>query len=222
MMRNPFRIPSKVIQDEFIPQINTITDMFKDHILPSIDNDKLNSEAEEIAEKMYQAYMSLPGTGNEDPANFASMALDEGISYFSLRFSIRQGVLNLFAVALYHTFEQQFQLGKMDDELKLRKITRDDFPSWRVIKDELRLVANTVKHAEGPSAKQLFRKRPDLFKNPMFINPHILFNQMSWPPIFQPLVGEGLYIKLSDIEYFHKHLICFWSQLAAQLETSKE
>lgn len=221
-MRNPFRIPSKVIQDEFIPQINAITDMLKDHILPSIDNDKLETEAEEIAEKVYQAYMSSPGTGNEDPADFADMALDEGISHFGLKYSIRQGVLNLFSVALYHTFEQQFQLGKIDNELKLRKISRDDFAAWRVINNELRLVANTVKHAEGRSAKQLSEIRPDLFRDPMLKNPHLLFNQISWPPIFQPLVGEGLYIKLSDIEYFHEHLICFWSELAEQLANGKK
>jgi hypothetical protein len=42
-----------------------------------------------------------------------------------------------------------------------------DGDDWARI-DELRLVANSVKHAEGPSAQQLRELRADLFQNPAF------------------------------------------------------
>ena len=49
------------------------------------------------------------------------------------------------------------------------------FPSWPVI-EELRLVANTAKHAEGQSADQLRRIRPEIFHSP------IIRNDPNWPP----------------------------------------
>jgi hypothetical protein len=39
--------------------------------------------------------------------------------------------------------------------------------AWAKI-DELRSVANSVKHAEGGSARQLRQVRPDLFQSPAF------------------------------------------------------
>ena len=49
----------------------------------------------------------MPGTGDEDPADFADKALCAGISHLELMHGIRQEMLNLIAVALFHAFEQQ-------------------------------------------------------------------------------------------------------------------
>ncbi len=51
--------------------------------------------------------MSAPATGDEDPADFAEAAEQAGVSHYLLLDGIRQGMLNLFAAALYHSFEQQ-------------------------------------------------------------------------------------------------------------------
>jgi hypothetical protein len=54
--------------------------------------------------------MSAPATGDEDPSVFAEAARDMGVEHYLLLSGIRQGIVNLFATALYHLFEQQLML----------------------------------------------------------------------------------------------------------------
>ena len=46
-------------------------------------------------------------------------------------------------------------------------ISIEEFRSWNDL-EELRLVCNAVKHAEGGSAKALEKIRPDLFSNDFY------------------------------------------------------
>jgi hypothetical protein len=125
-------------------------------------------EAETVAEKAWDALMSAPGTGDEDPGDFAEAAQDAGISHYMLLKGVRRGMVNLFAAALYHTFEQQiimflrrevlhpreendqrlFKMSEFQKRMNILGIDITTFPAWAKV-DELRLVANTVKHAEG-------------------------------------------------------------------------
>jgi hypothetical protein len=89
----------------------------------------------------------------------------------------------LFAVAIYHAFEQNFiyffyrwamhvlnksttnrpQLYDVVNEMnEAWSINLKDFSSWDAI-DELRLIANCVKHGEGDACKRLRATRPDWF-----------------------------------------------------------
>lgn len=97
--------------------------------------------------------------------------------------SLRQTMLNLLATGLFHLAEQQLAvLGQdagfenrqpksttLEDVVKWYKSTlRLDLRSlseWPLI-DELRLVANTAKHAEGKSSDDLRILRPELFCDP--------------------------------------------------------
>ena len=88
------------------------------------------------------------------------------------------------------------------------------FACWSKI-DELRLVANTVKHAEGSSSQKLRNIRPDLFKNPYLSG--FLGLPVPNPQIFQPLFGDDLYVSLQDVKGYRDQLIQFWEKFADAL-----
>jgi hypothetical protein len=77
--------------------------------------------------------------------------------------------------------------------LDLRKL-----PAWSTI-DELRLVANATKHAEGRSAEQLREKRPELFRYPPMGE---MFLGNAPRPITQPLAGEDFYVTPEIMEEY--------------------
>jgi len=165
----------------------------------------------------------------------AFLNVSSGSTPYLLLDGIRQGMLNLFAAALYHAFEQQIMLFHRREVLKpaeendhalltlsefQSRLARSGvdiktFSSWAKI-EELRLVANAVKHAEGNSAKRLHTLRPDMFQNP-----HL--DQLGLPKtrnsrIFQPLVGEDLYVSLTDIHDYCETLTTFWQELSDAMQ----
>ncbi len=191
----------------------------------------IEEEARAISEETWEAFMSAPGTGDEDPSDFAEAAEEAGISHYMLIDGIRQGMINLFAAALYHIFEQQvmlflrkqvldlhdennpklFQISEFQKRLKALAIDIKMFSSWARV-DELRLVSNTVKHAEGKSAKELHQLRPDLFEHPKTIGLGLSFGKIV-PRVFLPLVGEDLYVAITDVQQYRDALIDFWKEL---------
>ncbi|MFZ0931512.1 MAG: hypothetical protein WAN11_23110, partial [Syntrophobacteraceae bacterium] len=91
------------------------------------------------------------------------------------------------------------------------------FPTWPSL-EELRLVANTIKHAEGGSAEALRGRRPDLF-----IHPAAREGEDSTATPFQsrvrkPLFGEDLYLTTDDFSRYVEGVITFWSELADAME----
>jgi hypothetical protein len=223
---------SNVFQSEFIPRLEAIPDVLERLILPGFED--IENESNEVSRDTWERFMSAPGTGNEDPANFAELAEQAGVSHYLLMDGIRQGMLNLFTVALYHAFEQQIMVFHRKEvlhpaevntpaflkfsEFKLRLlrfgIDIETFSSWRKV-DELRTVANAVKHAEGNSTRKLHSIRPEMFENPHSIN--IGLPRLDNPPIFQPLVGDDLYVSLQDIKNYCAGLTRFWQELSATL-----
>ena len=228
---DPFWI--RFIQVSFVPQLNTIVDALEKRLLSNLEEKKIEAEAERITEEAWERYMSMPSTGNEDPGDFADKAMEAGVSHCELMYGFRQGMLNLFAAALYHAFEQQiiffhrknilslyedaendpkkFRLTVFQSRLKEYGIDVKKFSSWSKI-DELRLVANTVKHAEGPSSYKLHKIRPDMFNNPLLSQVSPFLSQGS-DRVFQPLVGDDLYVSLQDIKNYCVHLVRFWQEL---------
>ena len=111
---------------------------------------------------------------------------------------------------------KKFSLRKFRCRLKECGIHITEFSSWPKI-DELRLVANTAKHGEGDSSHKLREIRPDMFQNP-HISGFSEFISGSASQVFQPLVGEGLYVTVQDIRDYRDHLVRFWSELANAME----
>ncbi len=223
----------RFFQAEFIPQIKAIVDTLEKRVLPGFEN--IEEESEQVSKETWERFMSMPGTGDEDPADFAEVAEQAGVSHYLLLDGIRQGILNLFAAALYHAFEQQIMLFHRKEVLKpaeendhklftlsefQRRLSHSGidikmFSSWAKI-EELRLVANTVKHAEGNSAKRLYTLRPDMFQDPHLDRSRL--PKTRNPRIFQPLVGEDLYVSLADIHNYCGSLITFWKELSNAMQ----
>ncbi|MGH7801216.1 MAG: hypothetical protein ACREOW_11430 [Thermodesulfobacteriota bacterium] len=173
-------------------------------MLPAFNG--IGDEARNVSRKA----LSAPVTEYDDHADIVEAAEQAGVSHYFLLDGIRQGMLNLFAVATYHAFEQQvmrfhrkellvpneennpdfFNLTEIQKRLKNYKIDITTFSSWPRV-DELRLVANTVKHADGKSAKELHSLRPNLFEHPLSQKYNVPAATLA-PQVFQPLVGEDL------------------------------
>lgn len=218
----------RVFKRKFCRELCAIVDALETRVLPSFTG--IEQEAEKASSDAWDAFMSAPGTGDEDPSEFAEAAENIGIEHFQLLNGIRQGAINLFAAALYHAFEQQFVLfgrrellspteENKEQLLRLRTLRErltsvgvdiEAFSTWARI-EELRLLANVVKHAEGQSARELHAKRPDLFKAPGL--PDLGKWNLGRQRVYQPLLGEDVYVNIEDMRRFRDELIKFWDEL---------
>jgi hypothetical protein len=176
----------------------------------------IETEADEIADKTFGAYGQLPGEG--DMGDFADSARDEGIAYYQTLSELKQGVTNLLAVGLYHLFEQH-----RDRVKSLLAATGRDLPdlkqlsNWPKI-EELRLVANTVKHADGKSAAQLRSVRPDYFVDPILRDsPLGQLVERSPRRIENPLGGTDLFVGKADLDDYRDALRGLWEELLPNL-----
>jgi len=182
---------------------------------------QLTAMADAVGQQAYEQLMSQPvgenyyGDGSEE----AECAFDAGLSFYQDITAMYQGTLNLFAAGLFHVIEQQLSditrdgaIGIEGPDTKLGNVVGwyqkhffvdlTAFPSWALI-DELRLVANVTKHAEGQSATQLRGIHPELFQNPLLrrVDPH---TPIFHTPLQLPLGGDGLYVTGDDFRNYHK------------------
>jgi len=200
-------------------------------LLPTFDS--IESEAEKVTEQEWDKLCSSCSSPDIDPSDLAEKARDAGVDYYMLLSGVKQALLNVSVTTLYHLLEQQilFFLRREilypseENIIDLIKITvfkerclRHDidveqFSSWPSI-NEMRLVANTVKHAEGKSAFELRKINPDLFTNP------ILKKYEVGPPgnyrrLYSPLAGEDLYITVKDLKKYRDSIVKFWDEFIA-------
>ncbi len=170
------------IRKDFIPLIDAFADCLKKRVLPSFEN--LSSEADEVENEAWNQLSSF-APEDSDPSDFVESAFNAGLEFYQTMTELAQGMRNLFAVGLYHLFEQQFlrfhrgellDFGEQDDpnlfktseavkRLAGHGIHIDEFGSWAKVK-ELKTLANAVKHADGGACDELKRVRPDLFSHP--------------------------------------------------------
>ena len=83
-------------------------------------------DAERAADAEFERLGSMPYDDQTDMSDVAEMANDHGIAYYETMSGVRQGVLNVLAVGLYHLFEQQ-QLFFLRRELLSR--AEEDVPA---------------------------------------------------------------------------------------------
>lgn len=227
---------SQYFRAEFVPQLSALVDVLENRILPGFED--IEDEAKRVTDDAWKRFMSMPSTGEEDPSEFAEKAEQVGVSHYFLLVGVRQGMLNLFAAALYHTLEQQIMLlhrkevlrPSEEDNLSLLKLSEfqirlskigidiTKFTSWPMI-DELRLAANVVKHGDGGAAKKLHERRPDLFENPHTASIGSL--KARGPRVFQPLVGDDLYVSLKDLKRYGESCVGFWHELSDALKNTE-
>jgi hypothetical protein len=106
--------------------------------------------------------------------------------------------------------------------LKGYNIDISAFACWDKL-EELRLVANTVKHADGESCTLLRKIRPDLFIHPDINGPsHFRLTDAMYLPVYQPLAGEGMYIPLEEFNKYVEATKRFWEELAQAVDALPE
>ena len=224
------------IREVFIPEVTAFADCFMSKILPAFENS--NDEAEKIEQEEFTRLEAIANPDRLDMGDIAEMAQDIAISHYLLMKGIFQGIINLFTTGLYHMFEQQLlmfhrrelltkneedktsliNMYKVAELLRASGIEITSFSSWSKI-DELRLVANTVKHADGDSADKLKCCRPDLFINHDPVSKVFLPGQfMILRQVFQPLTGKDLFVTVSDLSSYVAAIKQFWFELADALE----
>ena len=219
------------IRNQFIKQIELLNESIQNRLIPTFNT--IEKEAEEISEKEWDRLCSSCYSPDIDPADLAEKAQEAGIDYYMTLSGIKQTLLNITATALYHLFEQQiiFFLRREvlhpsqenDTELMKVSVFREQllkkgidiysFRSWDKIK-ELRVVSNSIKHAEGTSASELRKMRPDMFKHPMLrIQPEMELMHSAIYRVYMPMAGDDIFILQDDLSEYKNVLVTFWNEL---------
>jgi hypothetical protein len=225
------------IRATVLPFVRVYGQWVEERIIPM--SEQLQGMADKVHEEAYENLMSQPvgddytGDGSEE----AETANDIAISFYQNISGMYQGTLNLFSAGLFHVVEQQ--LADMTRDGAIRQPVSDTkldvvvkwygnncgidftkFSSWSVI-EELKLLANTTKHAEGPSAKQLREKNPTLFQYPSFRNEPI-HKAVLHAPLSRPLGGDGLYVTGDEFRTYHKAVMEFFEELRRYFDDHSE
>lgn len=231
MLRNNIFWPH-YIREAFTPRIDALADCLKRRILPSFES--VGEEAENLQEEEYKQMTSC-ASEDADPADLAEAAFNRGLDFYTTMMDMAQGIRNMFAAGLYHLFEQQllllhrrelldfeeendanlFSLNQAGKRLASHGICIEEFHSWPKIR-ELRALANTIKHADGPACGELKNLRPDLFCRPDARELGLPY--LPGLKVFQPLTGESIYVTDDAFNEYVEAVKEFWFELIEALE----
>ena len=221
---------SRYFETIFVPQLNVFCDAVLTRVLPAFS--ELEREAEAAADAEWARLLGLPA-GESDDIDFghlAEKATEVGFSYHEALAGVRQAVLNLTVAALYHILEQQLLLFHRmqllhpteENDTSLINLTEvmnrllhagvdlRSLESWSHI-DEVRLICNAVKHAEGSSSEKLKSMRPELFIHPDHGDENGML--LSSPgPVYLPLAGQDIFLSVDDLEAYRSAIEMFWEE----------
>ena len=205
-------------------------DLFANHFERALPSEEEISDLAERAQKEATRRLEGWATEDTDPADLYEQAFDAGLEMYQGLKRMRQGIRNLFAVGLYHLFEQQiFELHRLCLEWGFKgrvtvgraggSLKRQFDIDIRLLSDwpeleTLRLVANCAKHAEGTpvdSCAKLRGLRPEFFTRPE-VDPNYVY-----PEALQPLVGDGLYVSDEQLRRFVAAMKYFWTDLGSMI-----
>jgi hypothetical protein len=230
------------IRQRVIRPIIAFRDYIFRYVVPQFA--KLDERAEQIGNDYYEEAVSQPAGEDFDGdlSGFAEDAHDHALGWYEMMRSLRQSMLNLLAAGLFHLIEQQlaelccdagFGIGPPRDtnlgvvaewyQLNLR-LDLHLLSSWTLI-DELRLVANTTKHAEGKSSRDLRKLRPQLFCDPTFAK---AFEGMGIRDYFEnraisaPLAGEDLFVTEDLLKMYAECAELFFREIAGHFAAHED
>jgi len=200
----------------------------------------LEKRADEVSDAEYKRLVSSyswdDSTSEEELWEFAR---EKGLSFFLMMSDFRQATVNLLVVGLFHLFEQQLHHIATDGlfstlpPIKDAKIqTTEDwyrkhleidfqsYPGWDLIANELRLLANAIKHGDGSSAAKLRELKPELFRSPYTSDDGILrvAKNFASMKIGIPLNGESIYVPDELLRRYGESVLDFLEAWAADLD----
>jgi len=202
----------------------------------------LSERADAIADLEFKRLGEQPAGEDRDGdmSIAAEAAEDKGQIFYDTMVAIRQTSLNLFAAGLFHLLEQQLadlcrdgafsiapprdtKLDEVSDwyhnnfRLDLRNLS-----AWPKI-NQLRLLANSVKHGEGKSAVELRTIRPDLFQNPHLSEFFRDFPEMNMAQLVRlPLAGEDIFVTAEVFSEFSEAANSWFAEIAEYFVAHKD
>ncbi len=207
-------------------------------VLPAFNN--ISERADKLGDEMYQRIGAQPAYDDSyDMADAAEAAQDYSLSWYEMMVSLRQTMRNLLATGLFHLAEQQIAKLTQDAGFMVPRPKNTNLievakwfkeymhldlvmlQSWPLM-DELRLVANTVKHAAGYSAEELFQVNRALFSNPDYEEIDEEFRQHGVEPTFgpvaAPMAGEDLFVSEKLLKIYVEGVLAFFKEIADYFE----
>jgi hypothetical protein len=230
------------IRNVYVSEIEWMKRSVFDHILPSFPDP--DAEADKARDAAWEAAISQPSDYSDDLSSYVDWATEKGLETYEGFAKMRQAAVNLSATMLWHLLEQQMlvfhmrQVLSKDEEVEARQdpgIRRrlsnlDEFhkrleadgcsmralPSWPKV-DELRLVANAVKHGPGKSLDDLYKIRPDLLTLPESKTLDLPLQQhLAW--VEKPAGGEDIYVRDADLAIYFDAAISLWQEFSNAIE----
>lgn len=177
---------SEIYQLEAIEELDSFCLVFSNRLLPafsSIEKEAKLKEEDYLKDKSENFSPEI-----DDEANILEDAYFERINHEIQHFSLKQDFLNISAVWLYHIFERRFELfgsqsksknfiNKTKENLNHNAFydkSKSEFIENEVLNriDELRILANAIKHGKTSHAfKQLEKNLPRFIeKNEIVVN----------------------------------------------------
>lgn len=225
-------------QSMFKPHLERTLEVLENRLLPTFDG--IEAEATALQEKTYNDLISTPFDPDRiDECDMATAAFEAGYKHYSGMDSVRQALINSFAPMLYHTWEQQLLAFHRKEVLHPKEERKNKFlrvdvlqtrlmdkgfditqlPTWSTI-DELRLLANTVKHADGGSGDLIKARRPELFEPNRAKAEIVAMPFLYTPSVYRPMSGEDLYLTMDDLRTYGRATIDFWNEFSDALENA--
>ncbi len=229
---------SNYFKQVFCKQITTFTDSIESRVLPAFDT--IEPEADTVVEKEWERLGSI-WSEDSDMGDHAERAYEAGIDYYQSLEAVRQSLVNITATAMYHLFEQQVfffhrkQVLQPEDENNIKRINMMEFKkhlnssgisiealsTWSKV-EELKVVANVIKHADGRSADDLRSLRPDLFsRRALLRNPLFECGNIYRSDVFMPLAGQDIYLTIDDLRTYCSALVSFWQEFASAIQETR-
>jgi hypothetical protein len=218
------------IEDVFLPELAFLKGAITNRLLPAFDT--VSDEAAEVSRAAWSAACSqAPADGLVD---LAQETMRLGGDHYVMLENTRQGFVNLCAIAIWHLVEQQcltllrqefrprsrqhvakdLTVEEFKRELRARGVELAQVSGWSDL-EELRLVANVVKHAEGVSAGRLRTLRPAMFMHPDYRDsPPVLGEVHTTDEVYRPLSGTDLYLTDGDLLRYCGAADSFWRAVA--------
>lgn len=200
----------------------------------------LEEDADKVAQEHFEdlgQYFDPDRHGYED---LDDIAFEKGLEYYEAMSLVRYNNQLMWISTMYQFWEQQVRkflfdeitnsgialLDKKGEKIEFKKYCsrgindiKEEFVSfgqnietmtcWSNI-DELRLLANVIKHGDGGSATDLEELRPDFFKSDI--------NEISLLKIHRTVLNERI-LNISDSDFikYKKALQGFWEGLPERL-----
>ncbi len=222
---------------QFESKLRALHDALERRILPAFAS--IQAEGDAIAANVFHELGEDAGP-DYDSSEDAMVAQEARFEYFDLMGKVEQSLINAMLVTASHLFEQQLialvrrvypPLAEAEADALAKKprdrfktmvrdrtnIDVDALPGWAKA-EELRMIANTIKHADGPAADTLRQLRPDLLTHPSQ-------RSQSASPVPQSLdftsFGDNIFVTPAQFAEYVVALCGFWQAFPASFRAGQ-